>query len=167
MSEVKVWRYVLSNDQQFGEGWGVVFIDETGIVTAVSDYGNYAQRFHYSGKDFRDFLISCDSGYLIRKFAKRTILNRDATKKSIKETILRKRYEESFSSNEARDEWNLVNECDFYFQEEVSDWVNETTLEDPWEYLVYDYSASAKAFAHRLFPRLVELLKQDRAKVAS
>ena len=69
---VTTWRYHLPNINL--EGWVIAFLDSTGCLSVLSDFGDYGYRWHEGGwgpGDFREFFVRCDSGYISRKIASR------------------------------------------------------------------------------------------------
>ncbi|MHB1418700.1 MAG: hypothetical protein ACYCX4_03810, partial [Bacillota bacterium] len=112
MSEdIQIWRYYIPSEDGL-EGWGIFLLDSTGMFAAVTDYGNYAFRWAYHGeKDFRKFVIGLknDPGYLLGKVLPNgKVYDGEETIKNIKETIIDVRRDGSWSKEQARKEWDLL-----------------------------------------------------------
>lgn len=68
MSNVKHWRYYIPSGEH--GGWGIVFLDSFGVISAITDYGNFGYRWGSIGDaDFRKWFCDLnDPAYLISKF---------------------------------------------------------------------------------------------------
>lgn len=160
-----MWRY--SIPPLNGQGWGIFILDSTGMFAAVTDYGNCAFKWtHHGCNDFREFIAKIQAGrqndYYIKKlFGHRDVFDGEETLKEIKRHILTYRYENQYTKEYARKEWDLLG--DYYDESEFGfgRWLEETNISDAYEFAVYDYSASAKAFGSELLPRLAEVIRKE------
>lgn len=168
MSEVKFWRYYIPAEDGI-EGWGVFLLDSTGMFAAVTDYGNYAYMWpirHTGCKDFREFFKHRDAYYVLGKCAPSggREYQGEETEQFIKEQILEMRRNQSLTEEEARYEWDLVDEYDLDYREGFGAWYEQTELDDAHEYAVYGYKAHEKVFAEKLFPKFCDAVLKDLAK---
>lgn len=159
-------RYYLPNEKH--EGWAIIVIGDDGFFSAVSDYGNYAFRWTAFGKSFKDFLIDAHKGwdYFASKLSSTEYSSRK-TYQAIKEHILEYRKNGTIGREEAREEWDLLhdsndvrdgNELDF------SNWVQETKIEDAWEFYATDYPSDVKNFTQKTLKRLSDVLVKEKAR---
>lgn len=161
--DVKMWRYVLRSESRNGwnEGWAIFLLDSKGFFAVCSDYGDYVYHWGSIGPtDFRVFLCGLDRSYLIGKIAPKKEYDAEATKDFVKETIISHRRDGTFTKEEAREEWDLMQECDF---DDFNDWLRQTQISDAWEMAIYRHSRQALAFYDRVWPRFIALLKEDLA----
>jgi hypothetical protein len=163
--DIKIWRYQIPGEDGHCFGWGIFLLDSTGMFAAVTDYGNYASRWTHTGRDdFREFVIrdlAKSPGYLLGKVAKR-VHDGEATLNGVKEYILECRRDGEWSKEEAREEWDLLAECDGLDSiPACTRWYDSTKISDPGEFMSESYDTDAWAFAKVLMPRLAEVLKQE------
>lgn len=135
----------------------------------MTDYGNYSYRWtHHGRKDFREFVIDLahDWDYLLGKISPNgKQYDGEKTKGIIKEHILSCRKHGCYSKEFAREEWdrfkyyNINGEFDYHYG--FYKWVEDTKIEEAYEFARYSYLASALSFAKKLMPRLAELLMQE------
>lgn len=155
-------RYSIPSEK--GEGWGVFLIDNTGILTAITDYGNYGHWFSISG-DMRDFIIGCgdSESYLMGKFGRKSEYDNDRTCDGIKQYILDSRRSGGLTKDKARNEWLLLCENnELYDYDDLMAWYGETTLDvDMSETVYYDFPSDVKAFVKNLIPRFAVMLTQE------
>jgi len=146
------------------EGWGKFVIDSSGYFSAVSDYGNYAFQWSAFGEgvDFRDFLCSLNSDYLMGKLGRRDWFDSTKTHGKIKRIIIEMRKDGSVTKEAARDVWeDMPNPCD-------TETDYREYLEGKWGFfqdlcgiMDYDFPPDLMAFATRLYPRLVGEMRQE------
>jgi len=146
-----------------GEGWAVVFLDARGIITTVSDYGDYGYWFGSIGGDgdLRGFLCRCDDGYLMRKLAPKEVYDGAATEAGIRKHILEYRREGNYEKDFARREWDLIAETDIEHDFRV--WYEETEIGDAAEFCREKPDPRAVAFCEYVMPRLREMLRAEMA----
>jgi hypothetical protein len=160
-SEVKVWRYSIPSVK--GQGWAIIFLDETGCFAALSDYGNWSYRWNQrgipEGTTFRHFLLQCDDDYILRKIAPQQEFDAEKTQASIKEFILGMRREKQLTAGEAREEWENADNVNSEY--EFGRWRDYTELPDSGELYCMKYPEDARAFLKHAMPRLRELIKND------
>lgn len=146
-----VYRYVDPTN-----GWFVAFMDEVGFVCIQSDYGDYAYRWGNRGEGvgIRQFLLGCDTNYLLRKFAPAKVIDEVETKKAIFEAI------NELPKNRASEMEHLGRSS---FESEVSryEWYCATKLSDAGELFRYRAAPQAVAFFERVWPRLRALMQSD------
>ncbi len=163
---IKTHRYFLNNDENY-EGWNLVVLDQDGgecTLFASGDYGSYVARFYF-GKDFREAFLNFDKEYLLRKIAKDDVYDGDTTLKEIKWRIIQYRQDGSWSREQARKEWDLLNDYDFDYKEQFYEWAQETETYDcyfdAFEIACYKFPAAAVAFVERALPRLKQLIQKE------
>lgn len=73
-----------------------------------SDFGAFAYAYFCHGGNYKQFLISCDFDYLMRKFRGKDYKIPDPSKyeKEIKDAIIESRQGEQLTKDEAREAWN-------------------------------------------------------------
>ncbi len=166
----QVWRYYIPSVN--GEGWGVFFLDSDGIISAVTDYGNYGCWFSDPGcKDFREFFLNAwrDRGYFLRKFAVNTkkVYQGEETFSAIKQEILSRRRGNGLSKEAARSEWKLLHYDwleSLHLYEQALKWLDLTEMDfDDGPPFVFDHSRSLKKFVDELLPRLSLILTAELA----
>ncbi|MHB1419325.1 MAG: hypothetical protein ACYCX4_06995, partial [Bacillota bacterium] len=89
----------------------------------------------------------------------------EETIKNIKETIIDVRRDGSWSKEQARKEWDLL-DSDLEYEYGFYRWQDRTKFDDAYDLARYAYPASALAFAKKLMPRLAEVLKRELGKAA-
>jgi hypothetical protein len=159
-----VWSVVVRT-KNMGHIWAKVFMDSTGALAIISDFGDYA--YHWSSwgdRDFREFLLGLDDSYLGGKLdigrPGPDPLDEEATVKRVREEILGMRRRYSLSKSDARHEWELVD--DWLKEGQVERWLEETTLEEAWELLVYHrLPGQLRAFLDRLWPLVKKAIALD------
>jgi len=171
MGGVVTWRYVLPSLPEGRDSWSIVFVDSTGCVAVLSDYGDWCYRWvtkHCGFDDFRKFLAQAETDYVARKLGggrrgDLEVYDGHATAKNIRERICSYRRDGTFSREKARHEWNLVgsdvedNTIGFH------DWYMHTSFDCSYEFAIYRMSESLKHWATVSFPRLQELLRAELA----
>ncbi|MBC9783507.1 hypothetical protein H1S01_03145 [Heliobacterium chlorum] len=161
--ETKFWRYSVPPEK--GQGWGIFLLDSTGMFAAVTDYGNYVFKWTHHGKDdFRKFVIDVSSSpdYLLEKVAPHgEVYDGQETKKHVRETILQHRRDRSLSKDEARTEWELLDEYDLSEEGNFPLWYHNTSLCDAFEMAKRTYPRSMRSFAEKLMPRLATMIREE------
>ena len=149
-----MWRYAVRSDFA---AWAIVMVSSAGELAVISDFGNYAYAWRSFGGCFREFLCELNSVYLCGKLRNgRTEYDKGKTRQLIREHILTDRRDGSMSREEARCEWEL--------SDDVSDfraWYEETSMPDASEFYVDVTPQQLTAFAERLWPKVVELIRAD------
>lgn len=156
-SPPEVRRYFVSTPGSFE--WAEVIITSGGFFSAVSDYGNYAFAWRSFGdRDFRRFLLNAekDVDYFTKKLQHRgdgpgDVYDGEPTLRAIKDHILRHRRDQSWSEDEARQEWDLIERFDIEGSEvEFGEWYRETTIADAYEFAHHKRNPQAKCFVERI-----------------
>lgn len=168
---VVLHRYYLPSEK--GEGWAIVIVGSDGTLSAISDYGNYGHYWSHPGcDDFREFLLRAkeDHGYFVNKLSGgRKVYDGEKTAKAIREHILHCRRTRAWNAERAREEWDLVDEC------EVDDdeygylrWGEETKIDDCYEYRRDIPEPDVVAFVSRVLAsdRFRAMLQADLAAAA-
>jgi hypothetical protein len=172
MRQPIVWRYEQGNEK--GECWFIAFLDEACCFAVLSDFGDYSYRWSPTGigkQDFRDFITSCNSDYLLSKFCRRDEYQSEATVKAVKQAIIdeRIRYNNSkgrhgLSAIGARDEWDGAIHSDILATYEgFASWaLGESSLHgEVTQLAVFDYPIQARMFMERVWPRLKTMIDMD------
>ena len=159
---VKHWRYSVPSKE--GEGWAVLFLDDSGIFAAASDYGNYVYS-HFCCNSIRHFVanLRCDH-YILDKLTggNKTEYNSKRTVQVLKELICTNRRENYWNKAMAREEWDNISLYDLdNYCWDIDGWLKATNIDCACEYLRYDFCGQAVAFVERALPRLQEKIKQE------
>jgi hypothetical protein len=152
----EIRRYNIRNEPGTIEGWAVIVVDSKGFLGIVSDFGSYA--FHWRGPviDFFQFLTRCDVDYLAKRLGKPEYLP-EPTLRRVREDILRLRRTRHWSADKARDEWDLIEECDELCNDAAfTRWYDRTDIQDASECAVYGTGPQLRAFFARTWPRFLE-----------
>lgn len=165
--EVQIWRYAIP--PKHSEGWGIFLLDSTGMFCAVTNYGNYAYKWTYHGRDdFREFVIelagkSSGVDYIMGKLTPRG-RQYDEVKsiREIEEHILSLRREGIYSKEFARKEWDCLQESDMDTEVAFYDWFSGTGLDIyAYDFTRYSWTPQHRMFVEKLMPRLGEALKAE------
>jgi hypothetical protein len=162
------WRYVYSNG--YGN-WAILFLDENGGFSVLSDYGNYGYRWTSAGLDgrsMRSFIVDCDDDYIVGKITQGHPREYDGKKtcQALKEYIISERRGSRAADRRmqrwARTHWDWLVACDGVETEaDFSQWVGDTDLEDAGEFEVRNVSSDALAFMEHCWPGLKALINAD------
>lgn len=160
----KKWEYTVPRNKE--TSWAIVTINEDGRLQVLSDYGDFSYWFNGIGGPVRQFFLDLenDPRYLLLKLSPGRIFDDLLTIKTIKETILRKRLRRMMSRDAAREEWELLkryasrlNDGSHVFLE----WAQYTLLEDPLDFATYRRDAGATFFAHKVWPKVCDLIREQ------
>ncbi len=153
--DVPFWRFSVPNTAH-GEGWAIAFLDNFGVFSVMSDYGDYAHRWSPpKGADFRKEFLTTTSDQILFKIAPR-VFDAEATSKRIREHI----EECQAAGNHEHDD--ELDELDFDDDEQgFIDWARNTTIEDVSDFRVQKFDQQAVAFIDQVLPRLREVIKAD------
>lgn len=162
---IQLWRYAFPSRK--GEGWAIFVLGSDGYFSVVSDFGNYSYIWSSIGcDDFREFLLEIESGYLLGKISRQTEWQGEEVLKSVKQYILEHRRDGSYTREEAREEWDLLQEVnDFYAEGDFQEWYfhSGSKIQDAYEFSRKDYPTEARNFCTQVMPRLREVLKAELA----
>jgi hypothetical protein len=158
-------RYSFKVDDR---GWDSahVVIGSDGYFSSVSAFGNYSHGWWHHGRgDFREFLIGLadDPGYVYRKLhSGNDRYDEDATLKAVKQYIVECRRDGSFTREQARAEWDLLEEHE-RLENEIAfhDWQRATDIGDAWEFWHTAPEPNCWAFCTRVMPKLAEVLRAE------
>ena len=155
----RVWRYDLESIN--GSGWATVLLTGDGGLFAVSDWGNYAYRWTSHGcRDFREFLLDPlrKQDYLLSKLCERKQYNAERTiaavRAALKEGVID-------STDQRRAEYELIKDGLLDSEAGFLSWCGQTSICEPHDYRVEDYSPQAVSFVRETLVRLAPLLKAD------
>ncbi len=162
------WRYQLPALPDGSDSWSIVFIDSTGCVAVLSDYGTWCFRWvtaHTGFPDFRQFFESTGPDYVAGKFGmgkkeELQVYDGQETFEKIREHIRTERRAQRLSHEDALREWEIASSVEddivgFY------DWYRETSFESAHEFAVYRMSYGLKHWVTVALPRLQELLRKE------
>jgi hypothetical protein len=164
-------RYDIRPKQGFG--WGIFTIDENGgVFHCQSDYGDYSYIWSNHGREsFKHFLCEIDTYYLLKKVAERDDYDHDKCFKKWEKAIIKLRRERDCTKEQARDAWDFIhhelehqNSYDICCEKFSNSEAIEDIAGDEWWCtfeLEKDYSSQAIAFAHKLWPMFIQVLKQE------
>lgn len=144
--------------------WARIWLTDDGCFSTVSDYGNYGYWWGSPGGEFRRFLTGCGPDYVLTKLTsgRQQKINGQKSVERIKEYILSHRRDGDWDKERARDEWRLIcgnSDLDDIFNQ--VHWYEQTTIDCPYEYFVYEGSQQAAAFVQELWPLFVEELRKE------
>lgn len=137
-------------------------IDSSGMFSCVTDYGNYAYKWDQFGPDIRKFLCGLDNSYLCGKLNSRREYDGEATYRYLCKWVLESRRDGSMDRDQARHEWDLIKCVRGNSDHDFSAWYDKTDYPDH-EAAIYSLNSDVVAFAEKIYPRLVELMKRDLA----
>lgn len=169
---VTTWRYVLPSLPKGEDSWSIVFVDSTGCVAVLSDYGDWCYRWvtkHCGFDDFRKFLVQADWGYVAMKLGlgredALRVYDGEATRKNIRRRIREARRDGSLSKKQARDEWELAgSDIEDNGLVGFHEWYQHTKFSDAYECAVYRMSHGLHHWVTVSFPRLKEVLRAELA----
>lgn len=164
---ITTWRYSLPSLPGGEDSWSIVFVDSTGCVAVLSDYGDWCFRWqqrHCGHDDVRDFLWRLDADYLARKLGmgrkeELQVYDGEATRKRIREHICQYRRSGSLSKEVAREEWELAgNDLEDNGEVGFHEWYLNTSFSDAYEMASYRMSHGLHHWATVSFLRLKTLL---------
>ncbi|MDO4356909.1 MAG: hypothetical protein Q4E13_10405 [Clostridia bacterium] len=141
--------------------WGVIYLDlEKGILSAVTDTGDYAYRWPEHGRDFMRLMIDVltqDDEYLIKKIARRTVFDLEESKLLVAD---------SFRGDDDPDTKKLLDrvaEIDAHSPEAFISALDDLGCTDSWEYVVETYSPQATFFVELMQRHILPLLREEYA----
>lgn len=159
-------RYILKSEKspnQFIEGWAIIVIDTSnGFFSAVSDFGNYSYLWSNPGCEFRKFLMDCNADYFHGKIMMgrpdRKVFDDEATLRAVKDYL-------SSDLNIHTDlkprELRLLERYSFEDEEEFKEWMEETTIDHPWELIQMRPEPQSWQFCTLILPRFQAMLKKE------
>ncbi len=165
MAQTAVFRYTVPSVD--GEGWGVFLLDQSGVFTAITDFGNFAHWFSLrENESIGEFLISRRPDQVLCNIANEDVVDIEGTIKYIKENLLYDRREGRFIEEDARAEWKLIEELQVDLDEYSNDvafqyWYDKTRIQFDDGFYRYKYPSAAVRFSNETFVRLQEKLKSE------
>lgn len=118
----------------FKWGWAIFTVnDSTGEFSVQSDWGNWSNRWnilHLGKPTLTEFLKHSDADYVVNKFqVERSEIDEEATRKRLRELVIKARREKKISKEEAEDavceikgaefSWGAGGNSTYYFGEEL------------------------------------------------
>lgn len=162
-----LWRYYLPSEKE--EGWAIILIGSDGFFSAISDFGDYCYFWsHHGCKDVRQFFLNCvkEVDYFAGKLSGGDReYDGDATYAGIAEYLEEMRKEKSWTKAKLDRERKLLEKhkdlkvC----QDGFGRWLEETNIDDAYEYCVRCLPKRIVHFVQVTMARLVEVLKKDLA----
>ncbi|MEH7186621.1 hypothetical protein [Bacillus toyonensis] len=150
-----------------GEGWGVFLFDDTGIFTAITDFGNFSYWFEtWNGESMKDFLSGRCPDQILCKIARENVIDVKETFKYIKEELISHRRSEYFTEEEAREQWKLIEKLkeDIHVYSEDTAFTlfyEETKIQFYDGFLRFKYPNAAVRFCNETFVRLQEKIRLE------
>lgn len=153
-------------------GWAIFTInDRTGEFSIQSDWGTYGYRWSTArgaigNRTLTQFLLSCDTDYIVRKFsmenrgelARQVCVQR--TEEALKKHICEARRSGDLKKDAAREHWDdVVSWSEHSFSMESCPDALYTFLSEPWEYLEEDYPHRFYFLRDRLLPYFFQWLR--------
>lgn len=156
-------------DQNWCE-WAQMVITANGMMAITSDYGDYVYHWSWGGRnncndgDFREFVagLSRSQSYLCEKFAGargRDEIQLEETKKYVRDHIMECYRDGGRWTKEAHAELALINAVEH--EDDLRNWVNETSICDAWEMISRDYDIRLKAVTRLCMPILCKLVREQ------
>ena len=164
-------KYVLKfND---GLDWAIFIIDETGVFSCQSTFGDYTYVWSSFGESFKEFLIKLKPNYLYRKLCKKTKFSSEKYIESCKKQILKDRRGGYFNKEEAHEFWDFLENTlerfdspDYTLAQIDNDSSVGRLIPDlyeseynPNEHM--EYENDSVAFVEELYPMFVNILKEE------
>ena len=161
-----MWRYEVQ-PRKSGGPWAVFLIDSTGMFSVVSDRGNYANWWsNFGERDFRTFLADLDGDYVRRKLNPALEYDGKATLKLVEAEIKTARTDGRLDARQEEVEWEVLSEhSELAAIEDFAAWARDTRL-DPCELARSRPPNDIMEFVKTIYPKFVEMLKQELAKEA-
>ncbi len=167
---VTTYRYHLPPLPKFHDSWSIVFVDSTGCVAVCSDHGDWCYRWnvqHCGHSDFREFLLGADWHYIANKLGggrreELRVYDGEETRKRIQRYICETRRERDLSKAQARHEWELA-DSSVEDDGEVgfNRWLEDTRLEEAYEFAAYRMSRGLEHWAKISLPRLQDAIRAE------
>lgn len=97
--------------------WAVIMLTKDGFVSIQSDYGDY--NYHWNARNdntIQEFLISCDTHYLMEKFGGQLPkdFNCEKTIQNIKRDVLQQRRQNNINADRAAYYRNRINDLSLF-----------------------------------------------------
>lgn len=160
---MEIWRHHIPNDSKTFSGWGVFFLDSSGCLSILSDYGNFGYHWSSFGSDIRKFLLGCDPSYLMGKFLLGDTKVPDVKRSTaaIRAHILEARRCGDLDRGTARAEWEFL--LAYEVSEDTGEWLDLTSISGGWELLSSKYASedAMSSFLGLVWPRYLEALRAD------
>ena len=106
-------KYTL--DFNNGLDYAIFMIDDNGMFSCQSSFGNYGYFWSSFGDNFKEFLCNLRSDYLLTKLSKRDYFNTEEYIETCKNILIKMRHEDEINKKEAREAWNFfdkeLDEC--------------------------------------------------------
>jgi hypothetical protein len=162
-------------------GWwcgNFLFDNINGELCIHSDWGNWAFRWGSMGEgmDLKKFIVSCNTGYLMSKFANPSEIDWfdfDATIKELKKEVLKLRRNSDLDEEPARDCWSEiadfdeVNSAAHYWEKFYSTSHLKGLYYDHYAIpCVTDYHPRLRAFMREGWPLFISAIKEELCLVA-
>ena len=164
LKPVKHWRYFLPSEN--GEGYAIIFIDSTGVFSAVSDFGNYGYIWGSTGsKSIKEFLLESEEDwhYFAKKLDPKDITDWDATKQRIAAHIQEYRREGNYDKGFATRELQLLHDSAISDEGSFYSWYQNTEISDASELMVRRLSYRVEHFVKKTMKRLCVILRKELA----
>ncbi len=149
--------------------WARIWVTSDGMISICSDYGNYGYWFGAPGcRGIRAFLVGCDgspSGYIAVKLSDgERAYDGDGVLRDVKKHILDHRRHRDMTREDARDEWDLLEEHGkLEHKEEFHDWYKETKIDCAYEFYADKIPGQLQGFMEHCWPVFVEAVKKELA----
>jgi hypothetical protein len=162
-----VGRYDVKDER--GRWLGTFLITADGLLTCRTDFGSYSYWWTSTGReDFREFLTEIDADYLLRKVAPVREYDAEATERAIREHIASARKDEEIDDATMTAWIESVDNAPYGLSdvEGFAAWVHEHGKLEPridgaHELAVHRHPRDAAAFAERVWPPFVRMLREE------
>lgn len=159
---VRTFRYELPALSDHTDSWSIVFVDETGCVAVLSDYGNWAHRWwtpHTGKDDIRDFIASMGTDYAANKLG--TVGDNDQYDGRATQEKIRAHIEKFETGDVLRHEMCLWEDTDFDEERGFTRWWESTKLDEPWTFQVRRRSPRLEHWVKVSLPRLQQAIRAE------
>lgn len=175
----KTWTYVLPSIK--GEGYAYIFLTNTGVFSAVSDFDNYGYIWSNTGfVDVREFFLKSDPAYFLEKLAPAQEFDDVQTLENARLLFERLVADGTWDADDARRAFDTITDefNSFDSAADVASWASSLDglegLNEPAQMKIMDAlhggeisslrrSRMAERFVKEVLPRLASAIKSELA----
>jgi hypothetical protein len=162
-----------------GEGWAHIMLNtETGFFATVSDWGSYSYIWTAPGGEFRAFLMKLQPDYLYGKLmmerSDRKVFDGKKTYDAVADAIEQQQEEAhelagtdwAYYDDEKEHLESYATNGEFDSEGDFTSWSDGTELRGVIELARWCEAPDCTGFCNRIWPRFVQLLKDELVKKA-
>lgn len=160
---------------EFNNGWdyAIFLIDGSGSFSCQSSFGDYYYQWNLFGKNFKKFLCNLDSEYLFKKLCNKTYFDTKEYIKKCKKIILKLRRNQVLIKRDAMLAWDFFDKeldgCDNSIEIVCNELSKSKIIKNIcFEDVLYsefcpqyEFSPNEKAFITYVYPKFIEILKEE------